>query len=112
MKIPLKGIKSKDKSKVSDEGADEYTAYIVERIDLSDGSSVYGPDGKVAKLGDELRFSDIIGEYDMVQNVSNFKTPYLDELISQMEEVEGSEDLIEQYRKSFEGVEGTHKGTV
>jgi DNA-directed RNA polymerase subunit RPC12/RpoP len=112
VEIPLKDIKPKDKSKVSEEGEDEYTAYIVERIDMPDGSSEYGPDGKVAKLGDELRFEDIIGQYDMVQNVSNFKTPYLDDLISQMEGVEGSEDLIEQYRRSFEGVEGTHTGTM
>jgi DNA-directed RNA polymerase subunit RPC12/RpoP len=112
VEIPLKDIKPKDKSKVSEEGADEYTAYIVERIDMPDGSSVYGPDGKVAKLGDELRFLDIIGKYDMAQNVSNFETPYLDNLISQMEGVEGSEDLIEQYRKSFEGIEGTHTGTL
>ena len=112
VEIPLKDIKPKDKSKISEEGADEYTAYIVERIDLADGTTVYGPDGKVAKLGDELRFEDVIGQWDMAQTVSNFKTPYLDELISQMEDVEGSEDLIEQYRKSFEGVEGTHNGTM
>jgi DNA-directed RNA polymerase subunit RPC12/RpoP len=112
VEIPLKEIKPKDKSKVTDEGDDEYTAYIVERIDMPDGSSVYGPDGKVARLGDELRFIDIIGEYDMVQNVFDFKTPYFDALISQMEGVEGSEDLIEQYRKSFEGAEGTHNGTL
>lgn len=79
---------------------------------MPDGSSEYGPDGKIAKLGDELRFEDVIGKFDMVQTVSNFQTPYLDDLISQMEDVEGSEDLIEQYRKSFEGVEGTHTGTM
>ena len=61
MEIPLKDIKPKDKSKISEEGADEYTAYIVERIDLADGTTVYGPDGKVAKLGDELRF-EILSE--------------------------------------------------
>ena len=112
VEIPLKDIKPKDKSKVSEEDDDEYTAYIVERIDMPDGSSEYGPDGKIAKLGDELRFEDVIGKFDMVQTVSNFQTPYLDDLISQMEDVEGSEDLIEQYRKSFEGVEGTHTGTM
>lgn len=112
VEIPLKDIKPKDKSKVSEDDEDEYTAYIVERIDMPDGSSQYGPDGKIAKLGDELRFEDVIGQWDMTQTVSNFQTPYTDDLVSQMEGIEGMEDYIEQYKKSFEGVEGTHNGTM
>jgi hypothetical protein len=112
VEIPLKDIKPKDKSKVSEDDEDEYTAYIVERIDMPDGSSEYGPNGKVAKLGDELRFEDVIGQWDMVQTVSNFQAHYLDDLVAQMEGVEGMEDYIEQYKSAYEGVEGTHTGTM
>lgn len=112
VEIPLKDIKPKDKSKVSEDEEDEYTAYIVERIDMPDGSSEYGPDGKIATLGDELRFEDVIGQWDMVQTVSNFQAHYLDDLVAQMEGVEGMEDYIEQYKSAYEGVEGTHTGTM
>ncbi len=118
VEIPLKDIKPKDKSKVSEEDEDEYTAYIVERIDMPDGKSEYGPDGRIARLGDELRFEDIIGQWDTIQNISNFKTPYLDALVAQLESAEGIENMegmqeyIKEYKKAYEGVEGTHKGTM
>ncbi|MGI6085936.1 MAG: hypothetical protein ACOYIF_10945, partial [Acetivibrionales bacterium] len=112
VEIPLKDIKPKDKSKVSEDDEDEYTAYIVERIDMPDGSSEYGPNGKVAKLGDELRFEDVIGQYDMVQNVSNFQTPYLDDIVSQMEGVEGMEDYLKQYEQYYSDAQGTHNGIM
>lgn len=112
VEIPLKDIKPKDKSKISEDDEDEYTAYIVERIDLPDGTSIYGPDGKIAELGDELRFEDIIGEWDMVQTVSDFETPYLDDIVSQMEGVEGMEDYMEQYKQYYDDAQGTHNGTM
>lgn len=50
VKISIKDIKRKLKDKATGEDKDQYTAFIVERIDMPDGSSEYGPDGKMAKV--------------------------------------------------------------
>ncbi len=108
--IPLDELESDKKDAETD--ADKYTIYLIEKVEFPDGSLHYGPDGEKFEQDDELRFEDILGTYDMTQSVSGFGSDVLDDVVGQMEGVEGLEEYMEQYNQYMGNVDGEYAGTM
>lgn len=96
-----------------------YTVHIVERIKMDGGKTEYGPDGEKYTQDDTLLFEDILGSYDIRQDVSGFKSEAIDSLLALLKGVEGvpgMEEYVEQYKKELEKymatTDGTYTGTM
>lgn len=63
-------------------------------------------------LSDDLKFEDILGNWDMTVTVDGFKSDYMDQLVGQMEGVSGMEDYLSQYKQAMGGMDGAHTGTM
>lgn len=110
VEIPLDELKS---DKVSEGNEDlKYTAYIVEKVEFPDGSLQYGPEGEKSEMDDEIRFEDILGTWDMTQEVSGFSSSMMDGLTDYMEGVPELEEYMDIYEQYMGDVDGTYNGTM
>jgi hypothetical protein len=114
--IPFDKLPSGKKSESDETG---YTVHIVECIKMDGGKTEYGPDGEKYTQDDTLLFEDILGSYDIRQDVSGFKSEAIDSLLALLKGVEGvpgMEEYVEQYKKELEKymatTDGTYTGTM
>lgn len=110
VEIPLRELESEREPE--DNSEPKYTVYIVEKVELPDGSLQYGPDGEKSDMDDELRFEDILGSWDMTQEVSGFSSSMMDGLTDYMEGIPELEEYMDYYEQYMGSVDGTYNGTM